>query len=807
MFARVALPFALPEALSYLVPEDLVPLALPGVRVRVPLRGAPKIGLIVEVTDDPGCALDRILAIDEVLDPEPLVPVHVMEMIRFTADYYAARVGMVVRAAVPAQLLRLPTPLVETGARARELLDAVEGPERVLLERVVEAGRITLTRLLQEGWSRHDLRQRLDALVARYGVRVVERRPGRFAGGSVNAVVLADLPAGERDRRVGAAPAQGRVIRWLEAVGRPVLEAELLTACACTAGVIAGLARKGVVRRFPQARRSAPRRWELQAPPPPATLTDHQERAVAEVTGAIGGGAFRPFLLLGVTGSGKTEVYLQLAAAARGGGLQTVVLVPEIGLTPALAGQLSARFGDRVAVLHSSMGEGDRFAAWERARRGDVDVVAGPRSALWAPLPRPGLLVIDEEQDGSYKQDEEPRYHARDLGLVLGQRLGIPVVLCSATPSLEALALAEQGRLRVLELPERVSGGSLPQVEIVDLRSEEPEPGEHGQRFFSRRLRELVTEALSRDEQAIVLVNRRGWAPVLLCRECGHQAACGDCSIPLTVHRRKGALLCHYCGFRSEIPASCPRCGGEVLDHIGAGTEKIAARLRELYPAARVAILDRDTARSPAELVATLERFAARETQILVGTQMVSKGHHFPGVTLTAVINADNLLGFPDFRGAERTFHLLTQVAGRAGRGERPGTVVVQTYHPDHHAVRAALFHDVRGFAEEEMRYRRAFRYPPASRLALVRFEGESESATHRAAHGAGQSLEPPPTGVRVLGPTAAPLARLRGRWRVQILLLAPTRPMLREALERIAALDVPSGVRRVIDVDPQSTV
>jgi primosomal protein N' (replication factor Y) len=516
---------------------------------------------------------------------------------------------------------------------------------------------------------------------------------------------------------------------------------------------------------------------------------------------------FQAFLLEGVTGSGKTEVYLRLVAAAAARGLQAIVLVPEIALTPALAGQLARNFGERVAVLHSSMAEGERLAAWQSARHGNVDVVAGPRSALWAPLPRLGVVVVDEEQDASYKQEEEPRYHARDLALTLGQRCRIPVVLASATASLEILALAAQGRVEILDLPERVAGGRLPQVEIVDLRGEPPEPGEHGQRFLSRRLRELLEQTAARGEQAILLVNRRGWAPVLLCRECGHQATCRDCSIPLTVHRRQRALMCHYCGFRREIPEACQRCGGEVLDHVGAGTEKIATRVRELLPNAAVDILDRDTARSPAQLLATLERFSAGETQVLVGTQMVSKGHHFPAVTLTGVINADNLLGFPDFRGAERTFHMLTQVAGRAGRGERLGTVVIQTYHPDHYALRAALTHDVRGFAEEELRYRKAFRYPPATRLALVRFESANESAAVAAAQAAARAVEPVPAGMRLVGPAPAPLVRLRGKWRVQLLLLAPARPPLRDALAAITALPIPRTVHRVIDVDPQSTV
>ncbi len=807
MYARVAFPTALPDALTYSVPDRLRPLAVPGARVRVHLRGRVRVGIVVELAEDPGVAPEKVLPVEEVLDPEPLVPARVLELVRFAAEYYAAPIGSVVRSAVPAALLRVPPPLVQVGPRAREILDGAAPAERRLLERLLEARRITVARLCAEGWPPGELGELLPRLQERHALRVVERGAGRAPGSTVGAVVLADLPPEERIRRVARAPAQAKVVAWLAELGRPVLEAELTAACGCSSGIVSALVRKGVVRRFRQDRRRDVRRWELAPPPPPAELTAHQSSALEELLSALGAGEFRAFLLQGVTGSGKTEVYLRLVAAAASRGLQAIVLVPEIALTPALAGQLARGFGERVAVLHSSMAEGDRVAAWESTRRGDVDVVAGPRSAVWAPAPRLGVIVVDEEQDSSYKQEDEPRYHARDLALVLGQRCGIPVVLVSATPSLETLALADQEKVRVLELPERVAGGRLPVVEVVDLKGEPPEPGEHGQRYVSRRLRELLEQTVARGEQAIVLVNRRGWAPVLLCRECGHQVTCANCSIPLTVHRRQGALLCHYCSFRRDIPERCPRCGGEVLDHVGAGTEKVASLVRELVPGTIVDILDRDTARSPAQLLATLERFSTGTSRVLVGTQMVSKGHHFPAVTLTGVINADNLLGFPDFRGAERTFHMLTQVAGRAGRGERPGTVVIQSYNPDHYAIRAALAHDVKGFAEEELRFRRAFRYPPTTRLALVRFEAAREAAAVAGAQAAARAIEPVPPGMRVVGPTPAPLARLRGKWRVHLLLLAPTRPPLRDALAAISALAVPRGVHRVVDVDPQNTV
>jgi len=807
VYARVALPTAVPEPLTYRIPDVLVGLARPGVRVRVPLRRAMRVGLLVEIAGDPGCEVARVLEVAEVLDPEPLLPEALLELIAFASGYYAAPLGTVVRAALPAQLLALPPPLLLLGPRAGEIVETAEGDERRLLERLLEGRRLTVARLLAEGWRPERLRTAVDRLRGRHALSLVERRPRADAARTVGAVALAELPAGERAVRVGRGSAQRRVTAYLEEVGHPVLEGDLRAACGVSAGVLAALVEKGVVRRFRQRRNQPPPRWELAPPPPVKALTAHQEASLEHLRAAASRGEYAAVLLRGVTGSGKTEVYLRLAEETVARGLRVLVLVPEIGLTPQLAGQLTARFRERVAVMHSSMAEGDRLAAWDLVRRGEVDVVAGPRSALWAPLDRLGLVVVDEEQDPSYKQDEEPRYNARDLALVLAKQRAIPIVLASATPSLEVLALVAQGKAAVVDLPERVAGGRLPAVELLDLRGAEPEPGEHGLTLFSPRLKDLVQEVLARGEQAILLVNRRGWAPLLLCRECGHRASCRDCSIAMTVHRRQRILACHYCGFSRPIPERCPRCGGAVLDHVGAGTEKAAARLRELYPQARVDILDRDTARSPTRLLETLERFAAGGSDVLVGTQMVSKGHHFPNVTLTAVVNCDNLLGFPDFRGAERTFQLLTQVAGRAGRGARPGTVLFQSYHPDHYAIVAAAAHDVDRFAAEELRYRAAFRYPPYRRLALVRMESESEAAAWRAATAAAAAVDPPADGVRVVGPAAAPLARLRGRFRVQVLLFAATRAVLREVLDRVAAVGVPRAVRRVIDVDPQSTV
>lgn len=804
MFVRVVFPLAVPEALTYHVPEAWAGQVRPGVRVLVPLRGRPRVGLVLEEEARPPEGVSTVYEVLEVLDAEPLLPVHVLELVRFVSEYYVCPPGLVAKTALPPKLMQLPPARLELGPRAVELLPALEGEARSLVALLLEKRKVSVAQLQRHGFSFHHLRNLLPELEARHVLRVVQPTPPREAGSWVSAIALVER--GGAAIGAGLSPRQRALVDALLRRGGTAVESDLLAELGLSRSVSDALVKKGLLRRFQQLRKAAPRSWELPPSPVPEVLSPSQEQAVKAVIDALERHRYQAFLLLGVTGSGKTEVYLRAAEAAVRSGGQVVILVPEIGLTPKVAGELAARFGSRVAVMHSSLPQGERFALWEKARRGEVDVVAGPRSALWAPLARLQLVVVDEEQDPSYKQEEDPRYNARDMALVLGQKLGIPVLLASATPALETYWLAQQGKIQLLKLPERVSGDRLPDVEVVDLAKAPPEPGEHGRRWFSPRLLELLDGTLQRGEQAILLVNRRGWAPVLLCRDCGHTMPCRDCAIPLTLHRRPPKLVCHYCGYSIEPPTVCPRCGGGLLEDVGAGTEKIAEKLKSRFPGVSVGILDRDTARTPAALMATLERFARGEIQVLVGTQMVSKGHHFPRVTLTAVINADNLLGFPDFRGAERTFQLLTQVAGRSGRGEKPGRVVIQTYHPDHYAVAAAAEHDVKRFVEGELAYRRAFRYPPFYRMALVRFEASREVAAIKAAEQAAAAV-PRLAGVHLVGPTAAPIPRLRGRFRVHFLLLSSNRPALREALAAVVAVKTPAGVRRVVDVDPLSTV
>ncbi len=801
----VVIPRRAPVPLTYAVPEALAPFCAPGVRVRVPLRARETTGLVVGEAERPPEGV-RVREVLEVLDLEPLAPRRLLSLAGFMARHYRAPLGDALATVFPARLFRSDVEEVEATEAAPSADPGTLPPlERRLLEELLaRGGRARATALLAAAGTRS--RAPLERLVARRLVRVRSRRRDRAPRIEVAAVRLADRPLDQLEARVGRAPRQRDVLHWLAEQGRPALEREVIAATGCSPAVIRALAAKGVLERFRQAPARRPR-WALR--PEEAgrpRLTEEQETAVATVTEAMRRGGYAPFLLVGITGSGKTEVYLRCLEAAVAAGRRGLVLVPEIGLTPAAVGAVERRFGDRVGVLHSAQSDGERWQEWQRIRRGEVDVVIGPRSALFAPLPDLGLIVVDEEHDAAYKQQESPRYNARDLALVAGKELGIPVLLCSATPSLEALALAERGLAGRLRLTRRVAGGTLPEVEVVDLRGEPPEPGEHGHRLFSRRLVEAIAATHARGEQAILLIQRRGWAPVLLCRECGHRIRCRLCSVSMVVHRRSRDLRCHYCGARDAIPGRCPSCSGELLQTVGAGTEKVAHLLAEKLPRLRVGILDRDTVRRRGALQETLGAFAAGALDVLVGTQMVAKGHHFPRVTLTGVVLADAILGLPDFRAAERTFQLLTQVAGRAGRGDRPGTVIVQTYRPDHPAVRHAARHDVDAFAAEELAYRRAFGYPPYTRMAVVRFEGEARDRVERAAAAAAAAVRRSET-LRVRGPAPAPLERLRGHWRWQVLLTAPSRAILAEALDAVESGPLPARVRRVVDVDPLSTL
>jgi primosomal protein N' (replication factor Y) (superfamily II helicase) len=804
---RVAVPAPVPDALTYAVPEDLDARVVPGVRVRVSMGRRKLVGVAMERTEDApeGVTLKPIL---EVVDREPVLPPELLELARFTADYYLAPIGETVRAMLPSQLPALGSArlwLTSAGALARPRDD----DEAAVVEVLREAGRISLG----------DLAARLPEVDA---PRVVDRlvREGRLASGErrsrstgVRYRVAVEVAPGALETHaeaLGRSKKARGVVEYLEGLGRPALVQEVTDAVGCTDGVVRRLAKMGALRQFTQVERMSLDRHRMGASsevgegePPVIVLRPDQREAADALLAGVETGEYTPFLLRGMTGSGKTEVYLTAAERVIGDGRSAILLVPEIALVPALARTLAQRFGGACAILHSSLSAGERHQEWERIRRGEARLVLGSRSAIFAPVRDLGLLVVDEEQDSAYKQDQTPRYNGRDLALVRGRAEGAVVVVVSATPSLESRHNAETGKLTALSLHHRAGAAGLPESLLVDLK-ELDVPRKPGEVTFSPVLLDELERAFAAGDQAILLRNRRGYSPRLLCRACGEEFRCEACGLPKTLHVKDRRLACHYCGDAGPVPRRCPTCDEAALEPMGAGTERVEERFAELFPDVAVDVLDRDAVRRPGGVASVLERFARGETRALVGTQMVAKGHHFPRVALAGVLSADSYLGFPDFRAVERTYNLLVQLAGRAGRGDRPGRVVIQTYHPQHYAIQAALTGDDDAFAAEEMRFRRVFHYPPYTRMVQLLVRDKDQDKARESADVLARALAAHPRfpEIRMAGPATAPMERIRHRWRYQILLRARSGRLVREVV-RVAldATKVPAEV--VVDVDP----
>jgi len=529
-----------------------------------------------------------------------------------------------------------------------------------------------------------------------------------------------------------------------------------------------------------------------------------QRAALARLRDGVAARKFSGMLLHGVTGSGKTAVYLAGMRAVLEAGQSAILLVPEIGLTPAVAADLHQIFGDEVAILHSALSDRERAEQWHRIRRGDARMVVGTRSAVFAPVADLALIIVDEEHDASYKQEETPRYHARDVAVMRAKMANAVVVLGSATPSLESYFNATKNKYVLKELPDRVEQRPLPEVEIVDMRQEFQETGQ--EQVVSRRLAAEIKERLERKEQVMVLLNRRGYSPLVLCRACGRKLECANCAIALTHHKREHKMICHYCGYTAPVPKVCMHCGSEYVYFLGTGSEKLEELLHGMFPQARIARLDRDTVRGHEDFERTLNALNEGELDLVVGTQMIAKGHDIHGVTLVGVVGADAALGLPDFRAAERTFQLLTQVAGRAGRGQTPGKVILQTYFQDHYAVQYAARHDFIGFYEKELRFRSWMHYPPYSALANVLIRSDKLDEALQWSGLLGKWFDSSRReGVRVLGPAAAPILKLKRDYRYHFVLKSPSREKLNTTLRAMLAFAAQQKIPRthvIVDVD-----
>lgn len=733
----VAVSLPLRHTLSYAVPPSLRAAALPGAQVLVPVGSRKVRGVVVGPHEGPAPA--RVRSIAAAFAEDPAIPSELLAFVVTLARYYDAPLGEALKLALP------------------------PGDSKVHGE------------LVPADDDEPELRSREGAPTRRWAV---------WCGG--------DAPTLPKSVKAQA------VAVHLRAVGAmPVAELE-----AQFPGARATLRSKGLQGLVRVDERELPLA-SFQDPVPrdvPPALVDEQAQAIAVMSSRLETDAPGTVLLHGVTGSGKTEVYLRMVADIRRHDRGVLVLVPEIALTPQLVSRYRARFGDDVAVVHSGLTAGERRRMWKRMRDGSVRVAIGARSVLFSPIERIGLIIVDEEHDPSYKQEEGVRYHGRDMAMLRAHRTGALCILGTATPSLETEQLARLARIERLRLTKRATESALPSVEIVDLRRIGAGPS--GDKRLSLPLHRAIDKTLAKGEQTILFLNRRGFAPAVRCQACGKNVECDACSIAMTFHKRAPQLRCHLCDASAEMPERCPGCASEDLALEGTGTEKLEDLLATAFPTARVARLDRDVA-SGVKSAAILQRMRDGEIDILVGTQMVTKGHDLPRVTLVGVIAGDAALSMPDFRASERVFHLLVQVAGRAGRADLPGRVIVQAYDPDHAAIRHASKHDVDGFLDEELRNREECNYPPFSHLVNLRVEGRDEGKTVALAQRLAAVLAQPD--VTVLGPAPAPILRIRSTFRWRVLLRAATRGPLRQALRRLDKLraEIPSSIRVTVDVDP----
>jgi primosomal protein N' (replication factor Y) len=748
-FVEVALPVPIRRVFTYGVPDGLVGKLSPGSRVAVSFNRRKLPGFVVGSRTDMPEGVKRALPVAGLLEAEPVFTPELLRFLEQAAKYYMHPLGEVLRAAAPA----LPT-----GA---------------------------MRRLRDDGF--------LEAEEHLPGQRVAHRTTWKI---TVTGKDSSDVRLGARQREI--------MERF---ASRPSLFLdELRHAHANPRAVVRALAVKGLVELEEVEANPDP---FFRSPVPrdePPTPTEEQRFAIDAICKAVEGHTSDAFLLHGVTGSGKTEVYLRAIDQVRKGGRSAMLLVPEIALTPQLVGRFRARFGDEIAVLHSGLTARQRDDAWQALRGGHVRVAIGARSALFAPVVDLGMIVVDEEHDPSFKQDDGFRYHARDMALLRAQYARAVCVLGSATPSMETYHRATEGKIRLLSLPTRATGQRLPEVEIVDLRRHGRGPTGHA--LLSGPLHHGLEQCLESGHQAILFLNRRGFSPSVRCVSCGAVAECPACSVALTEHRRQSALRCHYCDFQRAVAVPCVACGGSEYHRLGIGTEQLEQAITGSFSKAKVARLDRDTATGTG-VEEVLDRLRDGEVDIMVGTQMVTKGHDIARVTLVGVVLADQSLAFPDFRASERTFQLLAQVAGRAGRAETPGKVILQTYQPDHPAVRLAAQHDYESFYAAEIRARREVGYPPFTRLVSVRVHAGAEADTRRAARALATTARRHDASrdgiVEVLGPAPAPLARLRGRYHYRLLLKSSDRKALRSVAAQLAA-QIDEGLspaRASLDIDP----
>jgi primosomal protein N' (replication factor Y) len=800
-FVEVAVGLPVSKTFHYRIPEKMRDSLQVGMRVLVPFKGRKVTGFAIDLLDHPPKGVEeKLREVEDLLDEAPLIDQKMLRFYRWVSDYYIYPLGEVIKTGLPPGLQLKSELILSLTQNGMECLNqgGLDPKEEKVFMEIERFGKVTLKKMLKKfsgkvprsqlfSWKKKGL------LNIDVGVEEKEVKP------KFEKVIIYE--GGETTKPLSKK--QSEILGRVKERGE-VSTSELNKKFKSPSKAIQSLKAKGLIAISErEVIRDISVQPELKAYPKPE-LTSDQEVVLVEILKGVHSKRFSPFLIYGVTGSGKTEIYLRAIEEVLNQGKEAIVLVPEISLTPQLLSRFKDRFGENLGLLHSQLGRRERYDQWRRIWKGEVKIAVGARSAIFAPFKDVGIIIVDEEHDPSYKQEEKLKYHAKDIAVVRAQQDEATLLLGSATPSLESFYNTEKGKFCLLNLPERIERKPLPRVEVVDMRNEKG--------LLSEKVRIALKKSIEDKKQSLLFLNRRGFAHFVLCPDCGFTFRCPNCRVTLTYHLRDHSLQCHYCDYRIRAPGDCPRCEGHRLQGMGIGTERLEQEVRSLFPETQVGRMDRDTTSRRRSHQQILKGLESGKIDILVGTQMIVKGHDFPNVTFVGVVSADMSLHFPDFRSSERTFQLLTQVAGRAGRGEVSGEVVIQTFTPDHYSIQKAKDHDFNGFYQEESQFRRALDYPPFSRLINFRLVGNSEKRTKAVSEKMGRIgrdllKRGYGKGIEILGPSAAPFAKMRGKFRWQMLAKGKSPKLLHQFAQEMAfRLEKErkgKGVNLDIDVDP----
>lgn len=811
---EVAVAAPVSSTLTYAPPSDDFSPLNPGIRLLVPLGRRQVTGYLLSVSP----AIDTDFPVrraTDLLDRHPLFPENMVPLFRWIASYYLYPIGEVIKNALPGGLSPQSGRKIQLRETGLDILSRFvkENPlQPDWLTHLIEAGFLSSAQV-RTAWKSRKWQKQLQKWQDA-GALTIEDVITSETVKAKTEICAGITGSNISDISLKLKPSEQKTLNLLKELLSPqpekfIARKKLITLYKGAAKPLVSLAEKNLITLQEKQILRDPFGEEPPFYPQPASLTTEQENVLSEIIPAIQSNTFTSFLLHGVTGSGKTEIYLQATEKTLQEQRSVLVLVPEIALASQLEAHFFSRFGKKVALLHSGLSQGERFDQWNQIMTGEAVIVIGARSAIFAPLINPGLIIVDEEHDSAYKQEDNLRYHARDLAVLRAKQQNCVVVLGSATPSLTSYYNSITGKYKLVALTKRIEERPLPSVKIIDLGLVKKQITSHS--FFSQELLTALAENLAAQNQSIIFLNRRGYANLMICQDCGSTVKCRDCNISLTLHKSKNLLCCHHCGYTTKSAIICPTCSSANVNQVGFGTEKIEEALSQKFPEARIARMDRDTSTNRKKFLKILKAVHCREIDILIGTQMIAKGHHFPHVTLVGVIWADAGLGMPDYKAGERTFQLISQVTGRAGRGDKPGRVIIQTHQPGHFALRCAENHDYQAFYEKEMQLRSALFFPPLSRLVNLKFAGENEEkvkeAAGRIAVIARKYAEP--LNIDVLGPASAPLSKIRNKYRWQLLLKGPDSVSLHQICQQLEA-DSPSSlhshaVNMTMDIDPEN--